>query len=372
VIVMTAFSAVETAVESIRRGAYHYLTKPFKTDELVLFLRRALDETAIRREAKVLKTALRERFGFSNVIGRSKAMMGVLDIVERVADSPMPVLITGETGTGKGLVARALHAESSRSNGPFVALNCAALPEQLLESELFGHLKGAFTGATQNRAGLFVEAKGGTLFLDEIGELAPALQPKLLRALESGSVRPVGSEKERAVDVRIIAATNRDLQAAAKDGRFREDLRYRLDVVTIEVPPLRHRREDIVDLITHFLEAAKARHPRSPVRAISVLALDRMLRHGWPGNVRELENTVERVVMLGKSEEVEPSDLPKSILEPAGEGGLRFDGDVIAFRDLQRQYARWALERMSGQKGRTAEVLGIDGKTLAKWLSDPD
>ncbi|MFO0726063.1 MAG: sigma-54 dependent transcriptional regulator [Myxococcota bacterium] len=369
VIVMTAYSAVDTAVESIRRGAYHYLTKPFKTDELVIFLDRALGEQAMRREARALKSALKQRFSFSSIIGRSKPILAMIDVIERVADSPLPVLITGETGTGKGLVARALHGESQRASGPFVTVNCAALPEALLESELFGHVRGAFTGATQDRAGLFVQADGGTLFLDEIGELALPLQAKILHAIESGMVRPVGAEKDRAVSVRIVAATNRDLKVATREGRFREDLRYRLDVVTIEVPPLRHRREDIVDLAAHFLEASKARHPRSKVERFSAAALERLQLHGWRGNVRELENIVERAVMLGRADEIQISDLPRALPEPIGGQGLRFEGELIPVRELQKAYARWALDRCGGQKGRCAEALGIDGKTLAKWLS---
>jgi two-component system response regulator HydG len=369
VIVMTAYSAVDTAVESIRRGAYHYLTKPFKTDELLLFLERALGDLAVRREARALKSALKQRFSNASIIGRSKPLLAMLDIVERVADSPLPVLITGETGTGKGLVARALHGESQRAGGPFVSVNCAALPEALLESELFGHVRGAFTGATQDRRGLFVEADGGTLFLDEIGELALPLQAKLLSALESGTVRPVGAERTRNVSVRSVAATNRDLQVAVREGRFREDLRYRLDVVTIEVPPLRHRREDIVDLASHFLAASKVRHPRSRVERLAPAALERLMLHGFRGNVRELENIVERAVMLGRAEEIQVTDLPRGVPEPAGGSALHFDGELIPVRELQRSYARWALERCGGQKGRCAEALGIDGKTLAKWLS---
>jgi two-component system response regulator HydG len=369
VIVMTAYSAVDTAVESIRRGAYHYLTKPFKTEELVLFLGRALDEQAVRREAMLLRSALRERFSVANILGKSKSLTAMLEILDRVKDSPMPVVITGETGTGKGLVARALHGLGPRREGPFVSVNCATLPEALLESELFGHVRGAFTGATQTRSGLFVEASGGTLFLDEVGELALPLQAKLLDAIESGRIRPVGAEKEQAVDVRIIAATNRDLRQMAREGRFREDLRYRLDVVTIEVPPLRARRDDIPELLAHFLAASKGRHPSSPVLRFSNAAIDRLMQHAWRGNVRELENTVERVVMLGRTEEVRIDDLPRAIPEPVTVDGLHFEGDVIPVRELQRTYARWALERLNGQKGRTAEALGIDGKTLAKWLN---
>ncbi|MEO6418566.1 MAG: sigma-54 dependent transcriptional regulator, partial [Polyangiaceae bacterium] len=288
VIVMTAYSAVETAIESIRQGAYHYLTKPFKTEELALFLQRALDDASLKREAATLKRTLKDRFGLSNIVGRSGSMEEVCDLIERVADASAPVLIVGETGTGKSLVARAIHAQGSRAKALFIAVNCAALPENLLESELFGHVKGAFTGATANRAGLIEEASGGTLFLDEIGEMHPALQAKLLHVLESGTVRAVGANKERSVDTRMLTATHCDLHERVAAGTFREDLMYRLDVVTIEVPPLRQRRDDLSALTDHFLAAARIRNPTSPVTHFAPDALARLFEHTWPGNVREL------------------------------------------------------------------------------------
>jgi len=367
VIVMTAFSAVESAIESIRQGAFHYLTKPFKLDELVLFLDRALEDTRLRREAAALRHTLRERFGLANVIGQSEAMRSLVDLVGRVAQASTAVLLTGETGTGKGLIAHAIHAQGARASAPFVAVNCAALPENLLESELFGHVKGAFTGAAANRSGLFADADGGTLFLDEIGEIAPALQAKLLRVLESGTVRPVGANKERAVDVRILAATHRDLHERVASGAFREDLLYRLDVVSIEIPPLRHRQGDIPMLLAHFLERARAKHPESPVRGFSKAALERLLDHRWPGNVRELEHLVERVVLLGRGSEVELEELPRTVgkssaLAPA------FQGEILPLRELQRRYAAWAFETAGGKRMLTAEKLDIDIKTLSKLL----
>ncbi len=372
VIVMTAFSAIDTAVESIRQGAYHYLTKPFKVDELVIFLGRAIEELRLRREARALRSAMRKRLSRVGVLGQSKRMRAVLDVVERVADSPVPVLVTGETGTGKSLVARVIHEESRRT-GLFVTVNCAALPEQLLESELFGHVRGAFTGATSSRPGLFMEASGGTLFLDEIGEMALALQAKLLNALDTSVIRPVGAEKEQTVDARIVAASNRDLREAVRSGTFREDLLYRLDVVTIEVPPLRHRREDVLELAEHFLGEARSRHTASPVARLSPEAVERLAAYSWPGNVRELQHVMERAVVLGRGQEVRPSDLPASVIDDvAPEAELSFRGDVIPMRDLQRRYAAWALGQLGGQRGRTAERLGVDGKTLAKWLSEPE
>jgi two-component system response regulator HydG len=367
VIVMTAYSAVDTAIESIRQGAYHYMTKPFKVDELVLFLEKALSEAKLRREALSLRRALRERFGLENLVGTSAAMREVYELVERVADAAAPLLIVGETGTGKGLVARAVHAHGNRAEGPFVAVNCAALPESLLESELFGHVKGAFTGATANRIGLLEEADGGTLFLDEIGEMAPALQAKLLHVLERGAVRAVGSNKERAIDTRVLAATHRDLRERVAAGAFREDLLYRLDVVTIALPPLRQRRADLPLLIEHFVEEARKKHPKSPVERLAPETLERLLEHAWPGNVRELEHVIERAVLLGRSAVVTAQDLPASVRPPA-QGGFAFVGEVIPFRELQRRYAAWAYERLDGRKVLTAEKLGVDFKTLSRWL----
>jgi two-component system response regulator HydG len=382
VIVMTAYGAVDTAIESIRRGAYHYLTKPFKVEELVIFLRRALDEQTLRREAAALRRVVREQGGVPPILGQSAAMKKVFDVVERVASVDVPVLVLGETGTGKGLLAQTLHARSPRAAMPFVSVNCAALPDALLESELFGHAKGAFTGATSARAGLFVEADGGTLVLDEIGELPLALQAKLLHALERGTVRPVGESHERKVDVRIIAATHRDLHGAAQRGTFREDLLYRLDVVTIELPALRQRREDIPALIDHFLRVALQRYEHSSVARIAPDAMERLVAYRWPGNVRELAHTIERLVLLGRGAEVSVADLPTAItaaansaesMEPTGAGEARFGGDVVPIRELQRQYAAWALASLGGNRSRTAERLGIDRGTLARWLADePD
>jgi two-component system response regulator HydG len=371
VIVMTAYSAVDTAIESIRRGAYHYLTKPFKVDELALFLERALDETRLRREAVTLKRTLKERFAVGSLVGRSGAMREVCDLVLRVADASAPVLILGETGTGKRLVARAVHAEGTRASAPFVTVNCAALPENLLESELFGHMKGAFTGATARRAGLFEEAHGGSLFLDEIGEMTPALQAKLLDVLERGVVRAVGSNKETVVDVRIIAATHRDLRERVSSAAFREDLLYRLEVVTIEIPPLRYRREDIPELIEHFLVESKARHPQSPVECIGTDPLRRLLEHSWPGNVRELEHVVERLVLLGRSPEVAVTDLPAT-LTAKREASPTFGVEVLPLREMQRRYVAWAFDQLGGRKVLTAEKLGVDIKTLGRWLRDDE
>jgi two-component system response regulator HydG len=372
VIVMTAYSAIDTAVESIRQGAYHYLTKPFKQDELAIFLGRALDEVRVRREASALKTALRSRFSAARILGQSAGIEAVRDRIQRLADAPAPVIIFGETGTGKGLVARALHADSQRLDRPFVSVNCAALPEALLESELFGHVRGAFTGATADRAGLFAEADGGSLFLDEIGEMAPALQAKLLHVLESGTVRPVGSGKEREVDVRIIAATHRNLGNAVRDGKFRQDLLYRLDVVSIVIPPLRDHREDIPALTEHFLGEVRAKYPQSPVRGFSAEALAEMGRYRWPGNVRELAHAVERLVLLARTPEIPAADL-REIIKASDPGEtLEFHGDILPFREVERRYATWAVGQTGGNRSKAAEKLGVDRKTLRKWLGGPE
>ena len=371
VIVMTAYSAVDTAIESIRQGAYHYLTKPFKVEELALFLERALDNAKLRREAVVLRRAFSDQLG--NVVGRSAAMREVADLAARVADASTPVLITGETGTGKGLVARGVHGAGARAHAPFVTINCAALPENLLESELFGHTKGAFTGASGARKGLFEQASGGTLFLDEIGEMPLSLQAKLLDVLERGVVRALGSDRERPVDARIIAATHRNLRARVREGAFREDLLFRLDVVRLEIAPLRQRPEDLPVLIAHFLAQSRSRHPNSPVEAIGRDALARLSAHAWPGNVRELENAIERVVLLGRGKEGSLADLPSDLgvpPPPSSLTALSFDGPVLALADLNRRYARWALDQLGGRKMLTAETLDIDRKTLTRLLDD--
>ncbi|AKT39659.1 sigma-54-dependent transcriptional regulator [Chondromyces crocatus] len=368
VIVMTAYGAVDTAIESIRRGAYHYLTKPFKLDELIVYLSRALDEANLRRETRTLRRSLQGQAPRDRIVARSASMRAALDVIERVCGSDVPVLLTGPTGAGKGLLARHLHAESGRANGSFVTVNCAALPEPLLESELFGHAKGAFTGASTRRPGLFAEAEGGTLFLDEIGEMAPPLQAKLLDVIERRVVRPLGSVKELSVDVRIVAATHRDLRRRVAEGLFREDLLYRLDVVAVRVPPLRERREDIPELLERFLSEARTRHPSACVQRLSPACMTQLLDYPWPGNVRELAHTVERLVLLGRTPEAQPPDaaLPHPVLAdtPAPE----FAGPVLTLRELQQRYVRWALVELGGNKTRAAERLGIDVKTLTKYL----
>jgi two-component system, NtrC family, response regulator HydG len=371
VIVMTAFGAIDSAIESIRLGAYHYLTKPFKLEELQIFADRALAEASVRREATALRRTLEQRFVGTLPLGSSPAMRRVWEIVARVAPTDAPVLIGGETGTGKGFVARAIHARSGRLAQPFVSVNCAALPEPLLESELFGHVKGAFSGATSDRPGLFVEAGAGTLFLDEIGDLPLLLQAKLLHALESRSVRPVGASREKEFQARIVAASNRNLRQLARAGEFREDLLYRLDMVPIVIPPLRERVEDLPELLEYFFVQARNRHPQSPVQSLSGGALARLMRHPWNGNVRELAHTLERLVLLGAHPEVSDDDVRESLAGDEVDAPIEFGKIILPIRELQRRYATWALDRLGGQRARTAEKLGVDPKTLAKWLQEP-
>ena len=370
VLIMTAYSAIDTAVESIRQGAYHYLTKPFKVEELALFLRRALDDSSIRREAAALKRTLHERFAKGRILGNSAAMRNVRELVARVAAAPVPVLILGETGTGKSLVAQAIHAESPRASHPFVVVNCAALPETLLESELFGYIKGAFTGAASDRPGLFREADGGTLLLDEIGEMAIGLQAKLLHVIEQGRIRPVGSSKDKEVDVRILAATHRNLHEAPPQGQFRQDLLYRLDVLSVTMPPLRERREDLPEMIAHFLKQAREKYPQAIPERLSPETMDHLVDYSWPGNVRELSHVMEKVVLLGRSAVIAVEDLPPTVLHPDRAPTPEFAGDIMPIRELQRKYAAWALAQLGGHKGKAAEKLDIDAKTLWKWLSN--
>jgi two-component system response regulator HydG len=370
VIVMTAYSAIETAIEAVRRGAYHYLAKPFRLDELVIFLRRAFDDTQLRREAVTLRRALREQPAPPGLLGHTAAMQETYRVIERVAGTTAPVLITGETGTGKSLVAAILHQRSGRASAPLVSINCAALPEPLLESELFGHVRGAFSGATSESIGLFQAANSGSIFLDEIGEMPLALQAKLLHVLERQAVRPIGGTKERSVDVRILSATNRDLEQAVREGKFREDLLYRLNLVALELPPLRERTADIPELLTYFLAQARARYPDSPVQGFSRDVMQKLLSHPWPGNVRELAHTLERLVLLGRRETVELDELPRNFRRGPGLSPV-FDA-IVPMREMQRRYAAWVLEQNEGVRARAARGLGIDVKTLARLLEPDD
>jgi DNA-binding NtrC family response regulator len=371
VIMVTAFGSIETAIRAVKLGAYDYITKPFEIEELLLAVDKALAERGLRQKVERLQREVEDRFSWGNVVAKSAAMREVLTIVQRIAQSTASVLVTGESGTGKELIARAIHYNSPRREGPFVAVNLAAVPETLIESELFGHKKGAFTDARSDKAGLFIEAEGGTIFLDEIGELALALQPKLLRVLHEHEVRPLGATKTQRIDVRVIAATNRNLEAMLASGEFREDLYYRLNVIQMDLPPLRGRPDDIVPLAEHILVQLGARQspPRRMRLAADAEAL--LLQYPWPGNVRELMNVLERGVTLSQGNELHADDLPPHVRE-------RKPSDFLAaaaarrmtLAQLEREYIEKILEDEGGNKTRAAQRLGLDRKTLYRKLEE--
>jgi DNA-binding NtrC family response regulator len=370
VIVVTAFGSIETAKRALKLGAHDYITKPFEIDDLVVAVEKALDERTLRREVARLRKEVARPYQFDNIIGRSPAMQDVFALIRRLSSSAVNVLITGESGTGKELVAHALHYNSPRAKAPFVAVNCAAIPDTLLESELFGYKRGAFTDARSDHAGMFVEAAGGTIFLDEIGDLSPALQAKLLRVLQEREVRPLGATRPEKVDVRVLSATNRDLAQRMSEGVFREDLFYRLNVIEVVLPALRDRAEDIVPLSEHFLGAATKRSAKR-LNAISQAAMKILLAYPWPGNVRELENVVERAVALAEGDQINPDDLPAQVRE-------RRSADVLAgalarnltLGELEREYIHRVLQAEGGNKTRAAQRLGLDRKTLYRKLEE--
>jgi two-component system response regulator HydG len=360
VIVMTAYGTIESAVEAIRHGACDFLTKPFQSDEVLLRVGKALEKRRLLGEVTLYAEEFRKRYGLEHIVGRSPAMREVLDRVMRVGPTEATVLITGESGTGKELVARALHVASRRSDRPFVPVNCAAITETLLESELFGHARGAFTGATRARRGLFEEAHGGTLFIDEIGETTPGFQAKLLRALQEGEIRRVGESAPVQVDVRIVAATNQDLRRAIVEKRFREDLFYRLAVVPLRIPPLRERREDVPLLAAHFLERFNQRTGGDKVLTPDGAA--RLLEHDWPGNVREIENVLEQAAALCPAREIRARDIHIEAARPAQAGAAATLAQAV--EDAERRAIEAALHRLEHDLPRVARELGISNTTL--------
>lgn len=371
VILMTAFGSIETAVEAMKKGACDYLVKPIKTEELVRVTERAIRESALRQEVNRLRREIHQEYSFHQILGKSKAIREVFDLIRRVAESPTNVLITGESGTGKELVAKAIHYNSERRDAPFVPVNCAAIPETLLESELFGHTKGAFTDAKAEKPGLFEEAHKGTLFLDEISELPLMLQAKLLRAIQEREIRRIGATRPSPTDVRIIASTNLALADEVKAKRFREDLFYRLNVIEIRIPPLRERREDIPLLAEAFLRKyASAGHKQSLVISESTYSL--LMDYPWPGNVRELENAIERAVTLARGEKVSPEDLPPAILGARGDWRIidQAAERTLPLGEVEREYILCILEKTGGNKYQAAQILGIDRKTLYRKLAD--
>lgn len=365
VIMITAFGSIASAISAMRAGAFDYLSKPFEMEELALTVHKALEDTRLRRENIRLRGELERRYQFGNLIGGSKTMLAVFDLIRRVAGSDINVLITGETGTGKELVAKAIHYNSARRRSRFIPINCAGIPETLLESELFGHVRGAFTGAISSRKGLIEDAHGGTLFLDEIAEIPMLLQAKLLRVLEDKEVRPLGSNRGAVIDFRVVAASNKDLRARVAAGAFREDLFFRLNVASIHLPPLRERGEDLRLLVQHFIgKHAGAQGPS--VRGISRETLALLEAYPWPGNVRELENAIEHAVAFAQGGTIRPDDLPGFLHE--GRGNLLEVGvsRAMTLRELQERYITRILEETGGDREKAARILGVHPRTLRR------
>ncbi len=363
VIVATAFGSIETAIEAMQRGAFHYVVKPFKLAEMRVNVDRALEHRKLQRDNTALRKEVKRSWTLGNVIGKSAGMKEIFDLVTRVSKATANILITGESGTGKEMVARAIHQTGPRAQKPFVAINCTAIPESLLESELFGHAKGSFTGAIQRKRGLFEEAEGGTLFLDEIGDMNVLLQSKLLRVIQERRVRAVGENTDRPVDVRIIAATHKDLKAAIKDGRFREDLYYRLSVIPIPIPPLRNRKEDIPPLAEHFLQKYSATNAAN-VKGFTKRAMAKLMGLRWEGNVRELENVIERAVVLCAGTLIDEADLPMSSTEDADTFFSNAIADFPTVGQLEERYIKVILEKTAGRKDKAAQILGMNRRTL--------
>ena len=370
VIMITAYASTDTAIQAMKRGAYDYIIKPFNNDEILLTIEKALKNSQLQRENRRLQQELEKRYGFGNLIGKSPAILKVYELIQRVAQTRANILVTGESGTGKELVARAIHYTGPRKDQPFVTVNCGAIPEQLMESEFFGHEKGAFTGAIKTRDGYFAAADSGTIFLDEIGEIPPALQVKLLRVIQEKSFMRVGSTVERAVDVQVVSATNRDLESAVSEGSFREDLFYRLNVITIDLPPLRERSSDIPLLARHFLQQYNQEYGRE-IDDISQEAINIMLNYGFPGNVRELENIIERGVIMETGTVITPASLPPVLTRPATNGtviGLRLPEDGLdlekTLAELEHQLINQALERCDHNKTKAAKLLGLSFRSF--------
>jgi two-component system response regulator HydG len=373
VVLITAFGTLDTAIAAIRAGAYDFITKPIEIDALAVALERAVERRRLRLEVQSLRRAVGSMSGrFGKLLGSSDAMRPVYDLLERILDSNATVLVTGESGTGKEVVARALHDVGPRRHGPFVAINCSAVPEALLESEIFGHAKGAFTDARAPRTGLFLQAHGGTLLLDEIGDMPMALQPKLLRALQERTVRPVGGDTEVSFDVRIVATTNRDLRALIDEGRFREDLYFRINVIHVVLPPLRARGGDVLLLAQHFVDLHAARAGKA-VSGISPAAAERLLAYPWPGNVRELQNCIERAIALTRRSEIQVEDLPETVRSFKRSHVLVAASDpseLVPLAEVERRYVLRVVEAAGGNKSLAAQILGITRKTLYRKLED--
>ena len=369
IIIITAFGSIETAIEAMKCGAFHYIVKPFKLVEMGVNVERAMEHRKLQKDNTALREEVKKSWNMGNVIGKSSAMKSVFDLVGRVSQATANILVTGESGTGKEMIARAIHQQGPRSGKPFIAINCTAIPESLLESELFGHAKGSFTGAISKKRGLFEEAEGGTLFLDEIGDMNVLLQSKLLRVIQEKKVRAVGDNVDRAIDVRIIAATHKDLKSAMKDGRFREDLYYRLSVIPIVIPPLRHRQEDIPILSDFFLKKYSATN-NSKVRGFTKRAVSKLMGLKWEGNVRELENVIERAVVLSTSDLIDENDIPSPETTNAETFFGASTGDFPSLEDLERRYIEMIMQKTGGRKDKASQILGINRRTLYRKCLD--
>jgi DNA-binding NtrC family response regulator len=367
VVVMTAFGTVESGVEAMRLGAYDYIQKPFDREEFLIIVAKALERKQLVKEVEQLQSELKEKYKFENIIGNSNEMMQVLSMVSKVAPTDSTVLVSGESGTGKELIARAIHLNSKRKNMAFVTINCGALPENLQESELFGHVRGAFTGAIRDKRGLFQDASGGTLFLDEVGETTPAAQVKILRFLQNGEIRRVGDNEPLFVDVRLLAATNKNLEKAITDGTFREDLYYRLNVIPINLPPLRQRRDDVPLLVGHFLDRFIAR-TKKKIASVSPEAMKLLVGYNWPGNVRELENVIERAVILTNKNVILPKDLPPAVINQQKSAVTVDDGSEPTLETLEKNYILKILDKYTWNQKKASELLGISTTTLWRKL----
>jgi len=366
VVIRTAFASQKSAIDALNRGAYQYLEKSAKNDEIRLVIKNALAMRRVQSENVLLKRQIKKSDDAKEIIGHSEQIRKVLKLVEKVADSDSTILIVGESGTGKELIAKRIHYLSRRADGPFVSINCGALPKDLLESNLFGHVKGSFTGAVRDQEGLLAVAGGGSFFLDEVGETLPATQVKLLRALQEREIIPVGGTKPRKIDVRLIAATNADLEKGVAENRFRADLFYRLNVIQVRLPALRERKDDIEEMVEHFLK--KLTVGKEP-KTVSKEARDALLAYDWPGNVRELENVIERAVILTENGVITPQDLPERVVQGGkGRGSLVIDNPTMTLEELEREYILKVLHHTGGQKKRASEVLGINPSTLYRKL----
>lgn len=373
VILMTAYGSIETAVEAMKMGANDYITKPIDLNELLIHISKAQKESLLLKENQLLRMEVRKKFEFNNIVGKSKKMQEIFSMIEKVAPSNSTVIIYGGSGTGKELVAKAIHYHSPRADGPFIPFNCGAIPESLVESELFGHTKGAFTGAVQAKKGLFEEANGGTLFLDEISTILPSVQVKLLRVLQEKEVMRVGSTERTKIDVRMIAATNENLEANLKEGKFREDLFYRLHVFPIFLPDLKDRKEDIPLLAYHFLDLF-AKETRKQIKEISKEAMNLLLEYPWPGNVRELENAIERAVIMADQDYLNPKDFPKNMREGYSELIKKGAKERKSLDDIKAEYIIEVLKETNGNKRVAAEILKVNPRTLYRFEKkrDPD